>query len=239
MSTSITDNPNPKAPPSSLATPPSERQKVLSRGTEKEENGRQILLLNESELMHKNNAFRAEIAIYEKQKADMMVKRREFEEILKRERDNHDLKLRELNADTYSSKKTLKQMGEFMKKETANLVRILRKKELEINQEATMVQLLHLRKYESLQERQIKLIEDNEVFNCEKYGLSKDALPQELLQARLNREKLQRELPVIRENIRVLEEQEMSTSKELDAINKEIDDNVKGMGIATASTNSP
>ena len=130
-------------------------------------------------------------------------------------------------------------MGEFMKKETANLVRILRKKELEINQEATMVQLLHLRKYESLQERQIKLIEDNEVFNCEKYGLSKDALPQELLQARLNREKLQRELPVIRENIRVLEEQEMSTSKELDAINKEIDDNVKGMGIATASTNSP
>ena len=204
-----------------------------------ETNGRQELAQKEIELTRKNEALKSEGALLNDQKAAMEQKTRELQATLKQERENHEIKVRDLKTETYKSKKTLKEMGEVMKRETSNLVRIFRKKELEISKEGVALQLLHLRDAESMHERQIDLIEENETFNCEKYGFSKETLPEQLLQARLNRERFRKDLPVIREHIRVLKEQEMSMKKDFDAINKEVEDNGEGILIAITSTIYP
>ena len=82
---------------------------------------------------------------------------------------------------------------------------------------------------------EIDFIEAVEIFYREKYGGGNEEDESELQKllvfAREEKEAMQKELLVVLENIRVLEEQEMSTSKELDAINKEIGDNIEGTAI--------
>ena len=167
--------------------------------------------------------------------ADMKRTERTCEETLKREKENHEVKLRNLKEETCKGKKTLKEMGEIMKKETANLVRALRTHELTRDRGRAMAQLQRYRGAKKLYGSEIDFIEAVEIFYREKYGGGNEEDESELQKllvfAREEKEAMQKELLVVLENIRVLEEQEMSTSKELDAINKEIGDNIEGTAI--------
>ena len=86
----------------------------------------------------------------EKQCKDCEQKIDELFEDLEHERQDHERKLSELKTDVYKSKRTLKEMGEAMKRETANLERIFRTKVLEIRLEVTRLRLLHLRLKDSI-----------------------------------------------------------------------------------------
>ena len=187
------------------------------------------------ELSQKDKQLDVDFINFRKQESDIQQQVRTFEEALKREHENHQLKLRELTIDVHKRKKSLKELGEIMKRETANLLRMSTKKELEINQERRMVQLVYYREKESLFLRRIGIFEEVEVFYREKTGCGKDeddSKLQELL--RLCREQCelyQKDLLAMRENIRVVEEEEMSTRKELDAIDMKVDDNDKGVSL--------
>ena len=244
LSTSVTDNVPPKhsaspstSPPPPPPPPPSGRQKAISRGVKEDTNSRQELAQKESELCRKRDAIKQEGTLRTDQMADIEQKVRELEVSLKRERENHDLKLVDLKAETYKSKTTLKEMGEIMKRETANLERIFRKKHLETNKESARLHLLHIRQAESLNLRHMSLLDEVESLNCEKYGVSKEALPQELRhQFHLDRERIQKDLQGMREHLRMWEERELSTNHALKEMQKEIEGHGKGIAIINTST---
>ena len=154
---------------------------------------------------------------------------------LKRERQNHELKLIELKTDVYKSKRPLKEMGEVMKRETASLERIFRKKELENELEVARLRLLQKRKEECLFVRHVGSLEEFEVFYREKYAGDELALTR----TRESIELAQKELVKVRVNIRGNEEQQLSKSKELDAINAALGSNDKGSATATTPTDEP
>ena len=190
------------------------------------------LARKESELKRKQEEYDADLEILTKQDVEWRQKLAMLEEDLKRERQNHELKLRELKADLYTSKMPLKEMGEAVRRETANLQRIFRKKELEGEREVAGIYLLQLREHESMCQRQIHHYEECEVFYREKYADDETVLHQQLLKLRESEKRSHKCLLQARENIRVNEEQQLSTSKELDAINAELD---KDSATATTS----
>ena len=194
------------------------------------------LARKESELKRKQEEYDADLEILTKQDVEWRQKLAMLEEDLKRERQNHELKLRELKADLYTSKMPLKEMGEAVRRETANLQRIFRKIELESEREVAGMSLLQLREQESMCQRQIHHHEEREVFYREKYAGDKTVLHQQLLKLRESNEISHKCLLQARENIHVNEEQQLSTSKELDAINAELD---KDSATATTSAADP
>ena len=174
------------------------------------------------ELKRKEKQLEVDFLNFEKRDSAMKQTSLTWAEQLKREKEDHALKLRELKIRAYSSKKTLKEMGEIMKRETVNLVRISRKKELKINHEIKMVQLVHFREAEGLLLRRIGLCEEVEVSYREKYaGGNKEEskLQKLLLLCRELKEQDQKDLLNVREQIRVFEERATSIGKELDAVN--------------------
>ena len=185
------------------------------------------------ELDIKRDEFDADI---KQKEAELQGKMAEADEVLQRERENHELKLRELKTDVYKSKRTLKEMGEIMKRETASLQRMLRMKELEIAREVIVLRHLQLRESESLFVRQIGLFEDEEVLLCEKYAGDDSALQQQLVRLRERQQEVQHGLLETRENIRGYEERHMLVSKELDAINPEPGSNDKDTPTPTVTT---
>ena len=209
------------------------------KGTKEERSGKvnpaTELARKVRELERKTDEYAADLKIFMKRGVEWRQKRDESEEDLKRERQNHELKLRELKADLYTSKRPLKEMGEVMKRETANLQRIFRRKELESEREVAGISLLQSRDQESMCQRQIHHHEELEVFYRETYAGDKTVLHQQLLKLRESNEISHNSLLHTRESIRFNEEQQLSLSKELDAINAEIGSNDKDTAAATTS----
>ena len=188
------------------------------------------------ELMQKSEELEADFTNFQLKQDSYTQQRIDIcEEALKREQENLELKLRDLKAETYQRNKTLNEFGELIRWKSVNLERLSRKKVLEIKREGIMVRLLYFREAESLFLRRIGLIGQVEVFYREKYGGGNDEDEkelQEVLQFQRERiEKNRKEMSLVRDNILLLEEEEMSLSKELDATNKEICDNDEGMTI--------
>ena len=188
------------------------------------------------ELAQKDKELDADLINFQTQESETQQKVHTFKMALKREQENHELKLRELKTEVYKNKKTLKELGEIMKRETVNLERIFQKKELEIKQEALVVRMLHFQEAESLCMRQIGLVEEVEVFHLEKVGGGNEEeerkLQKVLLFFREQKEEYQKQLSTVRENIRVVEEEELSIDEQLDAINKLMDSYGEGTTIA-------
>ena len=84
--------------------------------------------------------------------------------------------------------------------------------------------------------RQIGLVEEVEVFHLEKVGGGNEEeerkLQKVLLFFREQKEEYQKQLSTVRENIRVVEEEELSIDEQLDAINKLMDSYGEGTTIA-------
>ena len=191
------------------------------------------LARKESELDRKAEELAADQDNLVKKIVDSVQKLGEVAEDLKRERQNHELKLRELETDVYKSKRSLKEMGEVVKRETANLERIFRKKELENEREVTSLRLLQSRKEECLFVRHVGLLEEFEVFYREKYAGDELALQEQLTRTRESAEQAQKGLMKARKDICGYEEQQLSKSKELDAINAVLGSNDKGSSTTT------
>ena len=216
-----------KATPSSKKGTKEERSGKIDPSTE--------LARKESELKRKQEEHDEELEILTKEGVEWQQKRDELNEDLKRERQNHELKLRELKADLYTSKMPLKEMGEVMKRETANLQRIFRSKELESKREVGGIYLLQFRRWESLDVQKIGLDEEREALVREKYAGDKTVLHQQLLKLRESDVRSHKCLLQARESILMLEERQLSLSKELDAINAKIGSNDKDTAAATTS----
>ena len=181
------------------------------------------LARKEKELDCKQEALNADLIHLQNISDERTQRRAKLGDALKRERENHELKLRELKTDVYKSKRSLKEMGEVMKRETANLERIFRKKELENRQEGTLLKLLGCRGFESLSARKVGLYEEREVFYREKYAGDETALQEQLMGMRDNDTySYLNGLLQMREQIRDYEERQVLISKELDAINAEL-----------------
>ena len=184
----------------------------------------------------------AALTSYEKYRFDLDLKRHKLEATLNRERDLHKIKLQDLKTETFKSKKTLKEMGEIVKRETANLERILRKKELEINQDKAALQRQLIHQAEIMWAPQIILIKEVEVFYGEKYGGGNEEDEMELQKLLLNqqdqKEKLQKWQQLVQKNLRVFDEEEEATNKELDTLNNQIESHYKGKSLSTLFQNS-
>ena len=176
------------------------------------------------------------IKFEEKQKSDT-EQRRAYQAALKLDL---EFNLRELKTKVYKSRKTLKEMGEIMKKETANLERLSRKKELDNNLLRGKVVSLNLMQKEKLYLRRIGIIEEEEGFYREKYGGGDEdderELQKLLLLQRERKEASQIFYQMVGEDIRSLKEKEILMNQELDAINKQIERHDEGIAIAITST---
>ena len=172
------------------------------------------------------------------QNADRNQKQDELEEDLRRERENHELKLSELKSEVHKTKRPLKEMREVMKRETANLEQLFKKKTLEIQREMTGLSLLQSQGMDRLHSRSNNLHEEKEVFYREKYAADETTLHQQLLRLRENKEQARHNLRDARENISKLEERQLTMGKELDAINAQLSSNDKGSVTATATTSA-
>ena len=193
------------------------------------------LARKEKELDCKQEALNADLSHLQNISDERTQRRAKLDDALKRERENHELKLRELKTDVYKSKRSLKEMGEVMKRETANLERIFRKKELENMQEGTLLNLLGCRGLESLSAQRIGLYEEREVFYREKYAGDETALQEQLLRLQESKNKGKNLLLQILKDLRDYEERQVLISKELDAINAELGSNDKGTATAKPS----
>ena len=157
-----------------------------------------------------------------KQKVD------ELQGLLKRGEENLERQLVELKADAYKSKKTLKEMGDIIKRESAQLQRTWLMKELEIRkevitsqQEMVVLQLEHARGYEAMQIKQLDYCELREtIFRGYRHTPDREI---ELLEYKDMTEKVQAILTVVRGEIRGYEEMKNSLREKLDVINNKID----------------
>ena len=184
-----------------------------------------------ADLNHNIDELTSDANGFQKQVNECQEKIFELKEDLKREREYLELKLIELKKDVYlyKSKRTLKEMGESIKRETAKLQQIFRKKELELGQQIAIFRLLQLRGQESLDIRQMVLMVEQDVLAREEYA--NDALFGKIsdLQSVLTTKSLrdaiqshQQKLLESRAHIRSVEEQQMSICNELDLLNKEL-----------------
>ena len=196
------------------------------------------LALKEGELERKQAELIADNGHFNIQMADWAQKIAMLEEDLRHEQENHEVKLRELQSEVHKTKRPLKEMGEVMKRETANLERLFKKRTLEIQREMTGLSLLQSREMDRLNSRKSSLIEEMEVIYREKYAADETALHQQLLRIREVNEQAHSNLQDTRENILKLEELQLAISKELDAINAQLSSNDKGSASTTATTSA-
>ena len=233
--TSATENASPSAPPSSSTSSPSEHQQVTSRVVKEDTDRRFELTKKEIELMHKRDVLLAECNLYWKRSDERNQKINELEETLEWERETHENKRNELK--TEAEDKQMKR--EVWKQNDAILQRIFRKKELEIGHEVTMIQLSNNREHDSLLSRDIDLIEEEEAFYREKYGGGNEEDERKLQKAlnvsRKEKKENQQLILETRKEIRELEDEEILYSKNLDAINQEMEGHDEGTVIATTS----
>ena len=197
------------------------------------------LARKEKELECKQEELNADMIHLEKISDERTQRRAKFNDALKRERENYELKLNELKTDVYKSKRSLKEIGEVMKRETANLQRIFRKKELEHRQEWTTIEMLRSRGFESLSAQRIGFDEEREVFYREKYAGDERALQEQLLRLQEDKKQIKIILLQAREQIRIDKERQLLTSKELDAINAELGSHDKDTATAKPSAADP
>ena len=160
----------------------------------------------------------------------------ELEENQERERENHELKLNELQTDMYKSKRPSKELGEVMKRETANLHRIFRKKELEVMKEIAALKFRQCRGIISIKVIHCSIFEELEAFYREKYAGDNTTFQEKMVQIRKVKETAQETFLQTRESTRICEEQQIGISKELDAINAELDS--KDNDTATSTTSA-
>ena len=207
------------------------------KGTKEELSGKvnpaTELARKERELERKKKAFDETVLHNEKYNAVCQQEIIKLEKALKREREFHELKLRELKSDLYTSKRTLKEMGEIVKRETANLERNSRRKMLEIQQELAMLKVLQQRRNEGIYAGEIDIVKESDRVE---FAGDETVLQQQLLRLRADKEKYHKTLLKSREVLRDTEEWLLSLSKEMDAINAELDSNDKGSVTATTTT---
>ena len=245
--TSVTDQSPSSAPPSSSSYSPSEHQKVIRHGVGEETKSVQELKPTKQkpqteEIERKLD--RSDEDIFQKKKRELELKYKEFndeyaqfeklfpardqkllelDESMKREQASYEKKLADLKADVCKSKKTLKEMGEIMKRESAKLQRIWQKKELEIQHEEVTLQLVKYRRYEVLQIKQLGNKELREAFYRE-YDQGPN-YEENLLILKSQVKQLRLEVAAAREDIQKCEKEETWLSERLDAINREIGSN--------------
>ena len=209
------------------------------KGTKEERSGKvdaaTELARKESELKRKEEELNADLEIITKQGVEWQQKHDGLNEDLERERQNHELKLRELKSDVYTSKRPLKEMGEFVKRESANLQRIFRKKELEVEQEASTISLLKWRRTEAVFVRKIGIVKEGDDFVRDKYAGEETELQQHLVRLREDKEIYQKGLLQTGGKVRIFEERQILISKELDAINAKLNSTDKDTATATTS----
>ena len=151
----------------------------------------------------------------------LVKKTAEAQQDVKRERDNHQLKLRALMTEVRKRNRPLKEMEEVVEREIANLQRIFRKKELEIGSEIAMIGLQLSRENDRLHVRRIDLNEEREAFVREQYARDEKALQEHLLRLREEYEKAHKNLLETRKGLLNWEEREKSLRQKLNAINAE------------------
>ena len=95
------------------------------------------LAQKEVELKRIEEELNSDYGHFNNRSAEWHQKRAMLEEDLKRERENHELKLRELESEVHKTERPLKEMGEVAKRETANLERLFKRKTLEIQRDMT------------------------------------------------------------------------------------------------------
>ena len=194
------------------------------------------LARRERELDLKDKDFTADRSHQMKQDADGDQKIVELEKSLQREREEHELKLREIKIRVYKSKRPVKEMVEVLKRETATLQQIFRKKELENEQERMTIELLKLRERERICEKKSAIYEEREVLGREKFAGDKETLETLLLAIQEVRESSQKVMLSSSNLIRSSEIRQRSIRKELDAINAELARNDIDTVNATTST---
>ena len=150
----------------------------------KEEQGGKIdpadeLARRESELDRKEKEIKAEYDRFQGNDFGQLHSK-DFE----RERENHELKLRELKTDVYKSKRTLKEMAEIVKRESAILQRTFRKKELEDAIDIRVINLQQAREIECLHVQWLAHLKEREDFCRERYAGDKSMLQPLLLDLR-------------------------------------------------------
>ena len=197
------------------------------------ENVRKILdmMLSQS-LKNKRKEYLADAEKFNNQHEPLAQKARELQDSLKREKEIHEKKLADLKADVYKRKATLKDMGEIMKRESAKLQRIWQKKEVEINQQLGATELPQNRQAETLYLRDLQICEEEEAHYRTLFrvgnGVNEDEkcdgflhkhLGEMLLALKEKKQKLEKDLLLVREKIRNREEEAISLGKEMDAIN--------------------
>ena len=193
------------------------------------------LARKERELERKEEDFNAGFSCYQEYTASCVQKNDELKKDKERERENHELKIRELKTDVYKRKRPLKEMGEVVKRESAILQRIFRTKELNIQQAIKELLLLRLREFESLNVRKLGLLEEREALILEKYAGDITTLHLQMLKLRETKEKAQNKWTEGREHLRRTEENVKLIDKQLDAINALLSSNDKGSATATAT----
>ena len=194
------------------------------------------LARRERELDRIEEDFKADYGRQMKKEADDDQKIVELEKSLQREREEHELKLREIKIRVYKSKRPVKEMVEVLKRETATLQQIFRKKELENEQERMTIELLKLRERERICEKKSAIYEEREVLGREKFAGDKETLETLLLAIQEVRESSQKVMLSSSNLIRSSEIRQRSIRKELDAINAELARNDIDTVTATTST---
>ena len=197
------------------------------------------LARRERELDRIEEDFKADYGRQMKKEADDDQKIVELEKSLQREREEHELKLRELKIRVYKSKGPLKEMVEVLKRETATLEQIFRKKELENEQERMTIELLRLKERERICEKKSACYNEREVLGREKFAGDKETLETLLLAIQELRESSQKVMLSSSNVIRSSEKRQRSIRKELDAINAELDRNDIDAATATTSVADP
>ena len=180
-----------------------------------------LKLARKNEELHRNSEeIFADRKLFEKREQVVNQEIVELSEDLKCARDDHQFKLRELKADVYRSKRSLKEIGETMKRESANLERLFRQKELEFLRKKETLELSMWRELEGICIRQISILQERDIFSREMHAGT--ALQEYLLGIRKDREEHENSLLELRESIRISEEQHISLCQELDELNKEL-----------------
>ena len=219
--TSVTDNLSTHSTfPSSSSSPPSEYQKAIFLDFTEEAKKLSERAQQQSDLMRRRQAIKDEYKHIGKQKAEMELKVKELKKTMKREREVYDFKVYEL-------KKEVSPFGEVWIRKTHMLGLVMRKQELELSKEGVSAQLLHSRNVEALFLRDICLDEECEAFyldQCNDENEDDESVLQEALKhTRDYKEEIQKLHLDSLEQIRILEEEVITTNQLLDEINKEIE----------------
>ena len=223
LSASVTDNP-PSAPLS--ASPPSEHQKVVSIDVEEVTTDRSGLSQEERDLWSKRDALNKDWDDYQ----DIHKAETEREDnLIKLLKETHELDIIKRKAEVFKCKKSLKELGMIWKRVEANLQRLNRKKELENRQLMIGIRLGKFQMAKILYQRDVSVCAEFEMFYGGKYddGGSEECF-EEAIRSKESKEKYQRSLLELLEDVGVLEEEQISLSEELNVVNKEIDDNIEG-----------